>query len=218
MIRGGGCVQTVGAVLKKHEENLRDAWFDCMLNAYEESTRRYFGRVNKEFANPVGANLYQSLAAILHELMKEEPSAEIIYAEMQVVLRIKAVQEVLPSQAVSFIPAFKQIINRECAIEIKNGILDFQALIQFYEFLDTIALYAFDIYVESRELIYEMRIAQIKETNDILVRAQLLDQSLDMDDFMQCASSADSTGSSCGGRCTSCGDSDTEQLDIEKGV
>lgn len=197
------------SVLQVHEEDLRGAWFERMLESYPEEARNYFHKVRKDFTNPVGSNLYQSLSALLHELISEEPDADVINEHVQLILRIKAVQEVLPSQAVSFIPALKQIVEKCCGAELKKSGVTLDEWLDFYSDIDTVALYAFDSYSESRTLIYEMRLEQIKETNDILVKANLLDQALDMENFMQCSSSLDGDCSSCGGQC---------QVDIVKGV
>lgn len=197
------------SVLQAYEEDLRAAWFERMLESYPEESRKYFKKVNRDFANPVGSNLHHSLSALLHELLQENPDADIINEQVQMILRIKAVQEVLPSQAVSFIPALKQIIEKNCGTALKKEGISLEEWLDFYSDIDTVALYAFDSYSESRTLIYEMRLAQIKETNDILVKANLLDQALDMENFMQCSSSLDGECSSCGGQC---------QVDIVKGV
>lgn len=184
--------------LSHHQEAIKEAWFNAVLESYPESSRKYFARVEKSFTNPVGANLAHSLNALLDELFLEEPDSTKIMDHLQMILRIKAVQDVLPSQAISFVPALKQIIERL----VPKEDLPFEALGDFYSDLDTVTLWALDIYVESRDLIYELRLKQIKENNDILVRAQLLDQSLDMDDFMKCPSSLDQ-GGSCAGSCQS---------------
>ncbi len=209
-------MQRLKSVLSAHEKALTDAWFERMLLAYPEASRKYFARVQKEFTNPVGANLYHSLEALCHELLKEEPNSDAVYDHLQMILRIKAVQEVDASKALSFVPAFKQIIQRECAAEIKDGVIQLPDLLAFFDELDTVTLFAFNLYMESRDLIYDMRLAQIKETNDILVRANLLDQELDMSQFMKCSSSVDAEGD-CGGGCASCHGS-SAQHDIDKGV
>ena len=49
----------------------------------------------------------------------------------------------------------------------------------------------FDIYTESRELIFKMRIDQIKETNDMLQKANLLNESIDISTFMRCSNYMD---------------------------
>lgn len=184
--------------LSSHKEAIRDAWFQAMLEAYPESSRKYFARVEKSFSNPVGANLAHHLNALLDELLQVDSDGAKIIEHLRMILRIKAVQDVLPSQAIAFIPALKQII----ANHVPTEDLSLEALGDFYTDLDTVALWGMDVYVESRDLIYELRLKQIKETNDILVRAQLLDQSLDMEDFMKCPSTLDQ-GGSCTGNCQS---------------
>jgi len=206
-------------VLRAHERELLAGWFEQMMQSYPVEARKYFKKINSDFTNPVGANLYHSLEKLLHTLLSDAPDADAVNESVYMILRIKAVQEVLPSQAVSFVPALKQVVEQVCGKALKEAGVSFQEWLDFYSDLDTVALYAFDNYSESRELIYKMRLDQIRQTNDILVRAQLVDQALDMTDFMQCASSLD-TGSqrdSCAPEaCASCASGC--QVNIEKGV
>lgn len=198
--------QSLKTVLRAHEKELGDAWFERMLASYPEESRKFFGRVKQSFTNPVGANLHQSLTALLHTLLSDTPDADAVNENVQMILRIKAVQNVLPSQAVSFVPALKQIIELICADELKKADIPLKEWLDFYSDIDTVSLYAFDGYSESRDLIYEMRLTQIRQTNDILVRADLVDKALDEDafdmkEFMQCSNSLDGGCSSCGGQC-----------------
>lgn len=206
-------------VLRAHERELLTGWFEQMMQSYPVEARKYFKKINSDFTNPVGANLYHSLEKLLHTLLSDAPDADAVNESVYMILRIKAVQEVLPSQAVSFVPALKQVVEQVCGKALKEADVSFQEWLDFYSDLDTVALYAFDNYSESRELIYKMRLDQIRQTNDILVRAQLVDQALDMTDFMQCASSldADSQGDGCAPEaCASCASGC--QVNIEKGV
>lgn len=206
-------------VLRAHERELLAGWFEQMMQSYPVEARKYFKKINSDFTNPVGANLYHSLEKLLHTLLSDAPDADAVNESVYMILRIKAVQEVLPSQAVSFVPALKQVVEQVCGKALKEADVSFQEWLDFYSDLDTVALYAFDNYSESRELIYKMRLDQIRQTNDILVRAQLVDQALDMTDFMQCASSldADSQGDGCAPEaCASCASGC--QVNIEKGV
>ena len=206
-------------VLRAHERELLAGWFEQMMQSYPVEARKYFKKINSDFTNPVGANLYHSLEKLLHTLLSDAPDADAVNESVYMILRIKAVQEVLPSQAVSFVPALKQVVEQVCGKALKEAGVSFQEWLDFYSDLDTVALYAVDNYSESRELIYKMRLDQIRQTNDILVRAQLVDQALDMTDFMQCASSLDtgSQGDSCAPEaCASCASGC--QVNIEKGV
>lgn len=127
----------------------------------------------------------------MHELISDAPDADVVNEHVYMILRIKAVQEVLPSQAVSFVPALKQIVEDVCGKALTDAGVTTKEWLEFYSDIDTVGLYAFDSYSESRELIYKMRLDQIRQTNDILVRADLVDKALDMEDFMQCSSSLD---------------------------
>ena len=178
-------------VLRAHEKSLLDAWFEQMMHSYPTEARKYFKKIKSGFTNPVGANLYHSLGGLLHELISDAPDADVVNEHVYMILRIKAVQEVLPSQAVSFVPALKQIVEDVCGKALADAGVPTAEWLEFYSDIDTVGLYAFDSYSESRELIYKMRLDQIRQTNDILVRADLVDKALDMEDFMQCSSSLD---------------------------
>ena len=206
-------------VLRAHENELLAGWFEQMMHAYPVEARKYFKKINSDFTNPVGANLYHSLEKLLHTLLSDAPDADTVNEHVHMILRIKAVQEVLPSQAVSFVPALKQVVEQVCGKALAEAGVPFQEWLDFYSDLDTVSLYAFDSYSESRELIYRMRLDQIRQTNDILVRAELVDQALDMKDFTQCSSSldADSPAEGCAPEaCASCASGC--QVNIEKGV
>ena len=68
----------------------------------------------------MGANLYHSLEKLLHTLLSDAPDADAVNESVYMILRIKAVQEVLPSQAVSFVPALKQVVEQVCGKRSKK--------------------------------------------------------------------------------------------------
>ncbi|MFP5527947.1 RsbRD N-terminal domain-containing protein [Peptococcus simiae] len=200
--------------LQEHLKTLRDDWFELTLSAYPEASRPFFEKVVDGFNNPVGATLYESLTALLEELLQPAPDEDRVLDQVANIMAVKAVQEVSPSKAVSVFPAFKQVVMRAVCPQGKWLVAP-EALIDFFDELDTVALYAFDVYYERRVQIYEMRLAQIKANNDILVRANLLDQALDMEDFMRCASSMGDEG---GAACGSCPSARHCPSDESKGV
>ncbi len=207
-------MQRLKEFLQTHQKALRDEWFKLALSAYPEMGRPFFEKVTGGFDNPVGQTIYDSLTALLAELLQDAPEEEVILAQVSNIMAIKAVQDVAPSKAASVFPAFKQVVMRavypkgKCQVETEE-------LIDFFDALDTVTLYAFDVYLERRVQIYEMRLAQIKANNDILLRANLLDQALDMEDFMRCASTIGEDG---GAACSSCPSARPSQSDESKGV
>lgn len=192
--------------LKEDKDKLSLAWFDKLLESYPEETRKYFSKTNASFTNPIGYNIRHCLNNILDELLKESPDSDVLNEELKMILRIKAVQEVLPSQAVSFVPALKQTIERHYKIDRLVSETSLAEVLDFYSDLDTVALYAYDLYVESKMLIYDLRLTQIKETNDLLIKANLLNEELDMSSFMRCSTKLDCQSEDC----TGCGEEKTK--------
>lgn len=52
---------------QKHEELLKE-WFEQAIAAYPAEAHKYFVRVDKDFANPVGSNIYHNMDHLLSEL------------------------------------------------------------------------------------------------------------------------------------------------------
>ena len=84
-------------------------------------------------------------------------------------------------------PSFKNLVRTEFKKEIQKGQISYSELDDLFTDIDTLMLIAFDLYSESKELLYNLRIAQIKETNDILQKANLLNEAVDTSTFMRCS-------------------------------
>lgn len=175
---------------RKHHKDLLEAWFQQLIHSYPPESVKYFERHKETFTNPVGSNVHLCLSNILDEF-EGECRYEKFYQEMQMIMRIRAVQDMTPSKAVAFVMAFKDVVKKELAGELKSKEITSSELEEFFEELDSLALMGFDIYTESRELIFQMRIKQIKETNDILQKANLLNESIDTSTFMKCSNYLD---------------------------
>lgn len=170
---------------EKHDEILKQ-WFEQAIAAYPAESHKYFVKVKNEFTNPVGSNIYRSLGHLLEEL-SDQRDADKLYQHLEMILKIRAVQDMKPSKALAFLPSLKSLLQTILADEISAGKVTKAELEDLFTDLDTLMLIAFDLYSESKELLYNLRIAQIKETNDILQRANLLNESVDTSTFMRCS-------------------------------
>ena len=172
--------------MNERKEELLKLWFEQVIGAYPPEAVKYFAKVNNTFTNPIGSNIHRSLSAILDELLGEGDAGK-MYQDLEMILRIKAVQDVQPSKAIAFVLSFKSIVEKMFKAEIDRGEIKHKVLNDFYDELDALALLAFNIYCDSRELIYQMRIAEIKQTNDLLQKANLLNESVDTRTLMRCS-------------------------------
>ncbi len=173
-------------LMQEKHEALLQRWFEYAIAAYPAESHKYFAKVKNEFTNPVGSNIYQSMSRLLTELAGER-DAERLYGDLEMILKIRAVQDMKPSQALAFLPVLKNLVRTELEEEIGAGHISAEELADLDSDIDTLMLLAFDLYSESREQIYNLRISEIKATNDILERANLLNQAVEDGTFMRCS-------------------------------
>jgi hypothetical protein len=150
-----------------------DRWFEALVASYPAGAREFLGRRGNPFANPVGATARRALAGILDGLLTEgEPAA--VHAPLEELLRVRAVQDFSPSQAVAFVFALKRVLRDDAAAAALDDVPAAQWSL-WDERIDALALSAFDAYVKFREQIYELRSTEWKNRMfRLLQRAKLV--------------------------------------------
>lgn len=89
-------------------------------------------------------------------------------------MRVRAIQDFSPSQAVGFIFCLKDVIRQEVGKGSRDEKIAAE-LLKLDSKIDTLALIAFDVYVKCREQVYELRTNEIKNRySRLLQRAGLL--------------------------------------------
>ncbi len=165
-------------LLQKKKSAIINDWFESVANTYAPDTADFFKRQKDPFANPVGSTILNGLKKLFDELLMQM-NHEGIKSCLDPLIRIRAVQDFSPSQATSFILSLKKVINKNLQKELG----DIQILNEFLQLeskIDTLCLIAFDIYVECREKIYELKVTT--ERNKIysaFARAGLIDDTPD---------------------------------------
>jgi hypothetical protein len=154
------------AILKK--------WFDAVADTYPDSTSGFLKKQKAQFTNPVGYTLAEGLEGLFDSLLKGIiPDTVKIFLDS--IVRIRAIQEFTASEAVSFIFLLKKIIRQELGNDILQhpGMND--ELISFDASIDDLALYSFDIYMNCREKIYELKANEARNmTFRLLQQAKLI--------------------------------------------
>jgi hypothetical protein len=85
-------------------------WFTLAVETYPPDTASFLKKQKDPFANPVGRTISQGLEALFNELLKEM-DYEIITSFLDPIIRIRAIQNFSPAQAVSFIFLLKRAIR-----------------------------------------------------------------------------------------------------------
>jgi len=152
-------------------------WFQLLVEEYPFETARFLQREKDRFANPVGYTIYQAITGLFATLLADKEDAAKTATCLDAILRIKAVQDFPPSQAIGGILHLKKIIQEELAGEIQAARIPPEEILAFTRRIDELALQAFDIYLACREKIYEIRVNEVKNrTARLLQKANLLEK------------------------------------------
>ncbi len=153
--------------LRNKEDKILSIWVKRTLETYTDSV--FFKQSGDRFANPVGVNVKEGLTRLFQLLVKKSELSEFSDAVAQVV-RIRAVQDFTPSQAVVPFLELKWVV-RQVLADDKRTIDLLGSLDEFYCDVDRVALLAFDIYTDCRERLYKNRVNELKSGRYILTDA-----------------------------------------------
>lgn len=143
-------------------------WCDVVLCTYPEQSRTFLRKQKDRFANPVGRTIFEGIESIYDELL-QEADADKISLFLDNIVRVRAVQDFSPSQAVGFIFGLKKVIREELGSEIlKAGLADEWA--GFESKIDGLALLCFDIYTACRQKISDIRVDEVRRRSSRLLK------------------------------------------------
>jgi hypothetical protein len=148
--------------LQQHRDAIVGQWCQDALSAYADRAVAAFTRERDRFANPVGHSLRTGTGEIFDALLNGADESTIRHA-LDRILSIRAVQQLPVDQAVGFLFHLKDLIRSDL-----DGTTDdptvAAGLVELEREIDHAALVAFETYVAYRELVCELRIAEIKRT------------------------------------------------------
>ena len=160
-------------ILLKKKSAILKKWYNEILYAYSDDTSRFFKREKDRFHNPVGYTFTHEIEVIFDELLNESFSEE-LSKSLDNIIRIRAIQEFSASQAISFIFILKKILREELKNTIKEKSFDEQML-KLEIKIDDLALYSFDIYMQCREKMYDIKAREAKRSvSNLLRKANLI--------------------------------------------
>jgi hypothetical protein len=150
----------LGERLQERKEDIIQRWTDAVLATYPVHAAAMFGREQDRFANPVGHSVRTGTRGIV-EALCTGLDAERVRASLREILKVRAIQQFTPSQALGFVFHLKDVIRAELAdtVEDPAAASDLAAIDGE---IDRIALAAFDVFTECREQVYQLRIEEVK--------------------------------------------------------
>jgi hypothetical protein len=157
-------------LLSEKKQTILKKWFDAILNTYPDDTAKFLKKQKDLFANPVGNTFYNSMQAILDELLNKA-DADKLSALLDDIIKIRAIQDFAPSQSLAFIPVLKIVVREELGEKIRAEQFSGE-LAAFDHKVDNLLLLSFDVYMNCREKIYEIKASELRNmTSKLLERA-----------------------------------------------
>ncbi len=148
----------LAGTLAAKQKQILDIWLEKTLNSYKSPG--FFITSQDSFANPVGMQIRSGLTSVF-ELLRDEAEPEVFAGPLDLIVRIRAVQEFSASQAVVPFLELKWVVKQVLGAEAQSGPLASQ-LSEFDCAVERVALMAFDLYCRCREQLYLNRIHELK--------------------------------------------------------
>ncbi len=147
-------------LIRQNDTAIKQRWLDYIIGTYPADSRNFFSNQKNQFSNPVGAALAKQIDSLFPYILTDASGSQ-TPAVLEDFIKIRAVQEFTPSQAIGFILFLKQAIIEVLGQEIEESGL-YQELWEIDARIDKILLYAFEIYTKSRDQLFEIRTGELK--------------------------------------------------------
>jgi len=160
--------------LEENRRKLVERWIDAVITTYPPDSVGFFKNTRDKFANPVGNTIKRSIDLLFSEIIKEKMDPAAVQEAMDPIIRLRAVQEFSPSQALSFIFAIKPILHKFLEKKLPDPDAD-RFLRNVAAHTEALMLAAIDIYCKCREKVFLLRINQAKESvKKLLIKNNLI--------------------------------------------
>jgi hypothetical protein len=147
-------------ILSEKKDDLLAAWFDRIIDTYPAETAKFLRNQKDRFANPVGQTIHEGIEGIFHELIHGGEIGRVT-TFLDAIIRVRAIQEFTPSQAVSFI-FFLKTVCRDGIKDIPLSAELAEELATLESQIDSLALIAFDIFMQCREKLYDIKANEMR--------------------------------------------------------
>jgi hypothetical protein len=161
-------------LLQERKTIIVKKWFHAVAETYPDDTSQFLKKQKAQFTNPVGYTIAEGIEHLFDALL-QGMLPDKVSAFLDSIIRIRAIQDFTPSEAVAFIFHLKKVIRQELGGEVlkQPGMSD--ELSTFDTAIDDLALYAFDLYMRCREKIYDLKAQESKNaTFRLLQKAKLI--------------------------------------------
>ena len=160
--------QAVGVLhtfLQDHRDSIQERWLDLIFSDFPANGHEFLRSETNQFDNPIGYTLRADTTIILQGMIDGTALADLA-PSLERIVKIRAVQDCLPSEATAFAFHLKTAIRETLETQGKS----FLELQDLERTIDRLACDAFDHYMKCKQKIFEigaraekMRVAKLLE-------------------------------------------------------
>jgi len=150
----------LATLLSQKKAAILGRWLTMIYESYPPETAIFLRKEKNRFDNPAGYRISEGLAGLYGALLQEMERDQIL-TWLDEIIRIRALQDFAPSQALAFIFLLKNVIRQELAEEIRKENLAAEIL-ELESRIDGLALLGFDVYTKRREKLHEIRTGEMQ--------------------------------------------------------
>jgi hypothetical protein len=147
--------------LLENRVKILDAWKATVFSVETQSNKWAKKMPVDPFTNPMVHTVYTELESLVDIILGSDADPT---AALDGIIRIKAVQEESPTQALSFLFKLKEIIRKR-ARDMRVDEAMSRELVELDVRIDDLGLRGFDIYMQCREQLFQIKLDEFKRNN-----------------------------------------------------
>ncbi|MGW8268592.1 MAG: RsbRD N-terminal domain-containing protein [Longimicrobiales bacterium] len=146
--------------MRERTDTIVERWAGEVLSSYSSEAAVFFHKQQDPFSNPIGHSVREGTRGAF-QAIRDGMDLEELRSHLDRILRVRAVQDFAPSQALSFVFSLRSII-RDVIPELDADPRTRREVAELDDRIDRAALVAFDIYAERREELSRLRVNEVK--------------------------------------------------------
>ncbi len=155
-------------LLDQKQDAIKQLWLDLVLKTYPPDSWEFFKSQKDRFQNPVGVTLSEQIDSLYNFLLKDSPDDE-ISSLLEDFIKIRVVQDFTPSKAIGYILYLKQAVREILADDLNSSDIR-KELLQYEAGIDELLLNTFDVYVDLRQKLFEIRTDELRRRSFTALR------------------------------------------------
>jgi hypothetical protein len=149
---------TLTDFLTEKKTTILERWLDRILEDYPPDTRSFFRETRSLYSNPVGFTLRKGMEGIIDWIL-QPLSAEEARAILEPVMKVRAVENLSPSQRMKFILPLGEVLGEIMREEDRKDLWG-QEWMELNSGISRLALLSMKIFSECREKVNQLRIKE----------------------------------------------------------